>query len=302
VIQRHREAVNAYIKTGDMMRARQFVLVTTTGSSVLAPTRVGASRTVQQMPNPYRAALMARALEVIRTADMNPIAIPYFDDTANTADIIAENNTSENNKDPSVSGVTLTPVLYDSGTVWSSNMLLSSVGFDLLGYLEPMLDTRIWRREMTAWTTTLLATAVVGKTTATVNGVTYDELLDWQHSIPAVRRYNGVFMVSDGLFRAIRGLKDTTGQPIYQPSLRDDAPDRLLGWPIFVTDALAAPATGVTSGVAAAADGLFIREAGQRHIARYSNIPTHPDQFGIREFAYGSFAFDSAAVRTLKHA
>lgn len=302
VIQRHRDAINNYIRTGEIVRSRQFVLTTGTGTGALLPTRVGPPITLRRQLNPYRAAIMSRALEIIRTPGMEAMNVPVFDDTANTADIIAENNTSENNKDPAATALVLTPVLYDSGTVWASNMLLQSIGFDLLGYLEPMLDMRIWRRELTAWTTTLLATVVIGKTTAGVNTVTYDELLDWQHSVPVENRIDGVFMVSDGLFRAVRGLKDSTGQPIYQSSLRDDAPDTLLGWPIFVTDALATPATGVISGIAASASSLFIREAGQRHIVRYANIPTHPDQFGIREFAYGAFAFNSPGVRALKHA
>ena len=300
----HREAVNHYIRTGET-RTAKFSLTTGSGSGVLLPVTVGTPIVLKRLLNPVRAALLARGRVPIVTDGMENLVIPVFDDSANTADVIAQDSTSQNNKDPAVSGITLGAGLYDSGTIWSSNTLLQSTGFDLLGYLEPMLDERIDRTQLTAWFTSLIA-ATVGVTTASTTGITYNELLNWQHSIPLARRTNGVFFVSDGLLRALRGLVDTTGRPLYQESLRDDAPDLLLGWPLIVTDALAAPGPSAVSGVAASADGLIVRDVrggtnGGRRVKTYEES-THPDQFGIREFANGDFAFVPSAVRTLKHA
>ena len=300
----HREAVNHFIRTGET-RTAKFSLTTGSGSGVLLPTTVGMPIVLKRLINPIRAALLARGRVPIVTDGMETLVIPVLDDSANTADAIAQDSTSQNNKDPAVSGITLGATLYDSGTIWSSNTLLSSVGFDLLTYLEPMLDERIDRAQLAAWFALLVA-ATVGVTTASTTGITYNELLNWQHSIPLARRKNGVFFVSDGLQRALRGLVDTTGQPLYQPSLRDDAPDLLLGWPVIVTDGLATPAAGAVSGVAASADGLIVRDVrtgttGGKRVARYQES-THPDQFGIREFANGDFAFVASTVRTLKHA
>jgi HK97 family phage major capsid protein len=300
-LQRHRKLVNDFIRTGAIPAKLQFTLTTGSGSGVLLPTSVGKPVVIKAIRNTVRAALMARGLKVIETDGMEAMSVPVFDDTANTADAIAENSTSENNKDPSVGGLDLGATLYDSGTVWASNTLLNSQTFDLLAYLEPMLDARIEAAELAAWMV-LLAAATVGKTTSTTTGVTYGELLDWQHSIPLARRADGVFFVSDGLFRTLRGMVDDNDRPIYQESLRDDAPDRLLGWPLFPTTGLAAPAAGAVSGVAASAEALVVRDVKNRRIARYQNIPTHPDQFGIREFSNGDFKFVTSAVRTLKHA
>lgn len=295
-------AVNHYIRHGTLPRgAEQFALITTTGTSVMLPTRVGEPFLIRRMRNPIRAALAARGLKPIVTDGAEAINVPVFDDTANNATDVAENLTAENNTDPTVTGLSLGAVLRDSGTVWNSNSLLMSTGFDLLGYVEPMLESRIDAREIAAWTA-LLAAGTVGKTTATVNGVTYAELLDWQHSLAPARRFDGVFFVSDGLLRTLRGLVDSQNRPIYQESLRDDAPDKLLGWPLFVDESLATPATGAVSGVAASAESLLIRDVRSRRMTRYMNDSAHGDQFGLRLFTNSDFKFQAGGVRTLKHA
>jgi HK97 family phage major capsid protein len=298
----HRAAVNEFIRTGVEPAGLKFTLTTGSGSGVLLPTTIGVPIVLKRQRNVIRAARIARNLTTIITAGMEAITVPVFDDTANTADVIAQDNTSENNKDPSLTSIPLGADLYDSGTVWSSNTLLNSVGFDLLAYLEPMLQARIEDAELTAWATNLADNATVGKTTASTTGITYAELLDWQHSIPARYRGDGVFLVSDGLLRVLRGLVDAENRPLFQVSIRDDAPDTLLGWPLFVADDLDAPAAGAVSGIAASAEGLVIREVSNKRIARYANIPTHPDQFGIRMFSNGDFAFVTSKVRALKHA
>jgi hypothetical protein len=138
----HRDAVNHYIRTGET-RTAKFSLTTGSGSSALLPTAVGTPIVLKRIRNSVRAALLARGRIPIVTADGGTLKIPIFDDSANTADVIAQDSTSQNNKDPSLSALTLGNTLYDSGTIWSSNTLLNSTGFDLLAYLEPMLDERL---------------------------------------------------------------------------------------------------------------------------------------------------------------
>jgi HK97 family phage major capsid protein len=296
---RIREELNRFIRFG--AEGQKFTLITTTGTSAMLPTRVEKPVVIVRERNPYRAALRARGLQVIESAGGEPIKVPILDDSGNTAYVIAQDATDENNLDPATSSLTLGANLYDSGTVWSSNTLLNTLDFDLLAFLQPMLDQRIDDKQASAWTTALIA-ATVGKTTASTTGVTYAELLDWKYSLTKQRRNNGVFIVSDGLFRVLEGLVDTTGRPLFRERISEDTPDTLLGFPIFVSEDLAAPAAAAVSGLFIDAMGMFIRDVRNRRIARYTNIPTHPDQFGLREFANGDMQFIAAAVRTLKHA
>lgn len=297
----HKSALNNYIRNGQTSGPK-FTLTTGTGGSVLLPITVGTPIVIKRLANPIRAALAARGLKVIATDSSELINVPVFDDTANAAVGIAQDSTTETVADPAVTGIQLGAALISSGTVWSSNTLLNSLTYDLLGYLQPMLDQRIDRNQAAAWITKIVSTGVVGVTTASTTGVTFNELLNWQHSIaPAYRPY-GAFFLSDGLLRAIRGMVDSQGRPLYQESLRDDAPDTLLGWPVFVSTDLATPAANAVSGFAMAVDQAFVRDVNNKRIARYVNIPTRPDQFGICEFTNGDFAFNAVGVRLLKNA
>ena len=309
---RETAAINRWIRYGDprgvkfaVSGGEQFTtnsaLTTASGSNALLPVTVATPVVIKRILNPLRAAIQARGLKVMTTDTTEPISVPVFDDTANTADAIPQNQTGDNEKEPGLSNLVLGNTLYDSGTVWASNTLLNGLTYDLLGYLQPMLDQRIDIKQATAWMLDLATNATVGVTTASTAGVTYSELLAWQHSIPLVNRPWGAFILSDGLFQTIRNLVDSQGHPIYQESLRDDAPNTLLGWPVFLTDQLAAPAATAVSGVAIAANLTFVRDITNKRIARYVNIPTYRDQFGLAEFANGDFKYAASGVRALKH-
>ena len=300
----HKAAVNHFIRTGEHKKVmfNNDAITTGTGSNAMLPVTVAPPVIIKRLVNPLRQALAARGLVAITTDTAEPISVPFFDDSGNTADVIPQNQTPDNEKEPVVTGMTLGNTLYDSGTVWSSNTLLNSLSFDLLAYIQPMLDSRIDIKQATAWMTSIKATATIGVTTASTAGVTFQELLTWQHSVPIVNRPYGVFVLSDGLFRAIRGLTDTQNRPIYQESLQDGAPDKLLGWPVFPSTALSDPAAGQISGLAVAANRIFVRDITNRRVTRYVNDADRRDQFGLAEFANGDFAFHPSAVRALKHA
>ena len=300
----HKAAVNHFIRTGEHKRVmfNNNAITTGTGSNAMLPVSVAPPIVIKRLVNPLRQALAARGLVAITTDSSEPISVPFFDDSANAADVIPQNQTPDNEKEPSVTSLQLGNTLYDSGTVWSSNTLLNSLSFDLLAYIQPMLDSRIDIKQATAWMTSIKATAPVGVTTASTGGVTFPELLTWQHSVPIVNRPYGVFVLSDTLFRGIRGLVDNQNRPIYQESLQDGAPDKLLGWPIFVSTDLADPGPGQVSGLAVAANRIFIRDITNRRVARYVNDADRRDQFGLAEFANGDFQFHPSGVRALKHA
>ena len=304
-------AVNRWIRYGDPRGVRfaassgeQFTtnsaLTTASGSNALLPVTVAPPVLIKRLLNPLRAAMVARGQPIMSTDTTENISVPVFDDTANTADVIPQNQTGDNEKEPAVAGVTLGATLYDSGTVWSSNTLLNSLTIDLLGYLQPMLDQRIDIKQAAAWMLDLATNATVGVTTAGTSTITYAELVAWQHSIAVVNRPYGAFILSDGLFQTLRNLVDSQNRPLYQESLRDDAPDKLLGWPVFITDQLAAPAATAVSGIAVATNLIFIRDITNKRIARYVNIPTYRDQFGLAEFANGDFKYTAGGARALK--
>lgn len=290
---RHAAAVNKYLR-GQPLERDEFTIVSGAGGVTLpaAPPVV-----IKRVRNPFKAALQAYGYSILNVSGFGNA--PVFDDSANSADVIAQNSTSENVKEPAITNLT-GDVLYDSGTVWFSNTYLGQAGFEPLSYLRPMLDARLEAAETTAWTATMLTGAGVGVTAASTTAITYQEIVNLKYSLPVVAQQDGVFLASSGMMAALEGLVDGNGRPLYRMSLSDDSPDKLLGWPIFVVADLATPGAASKSLVAASASALIAREFGPRRLVKYENIPTRPDQVGIREFANGGFGIFAGNVKVLQ--
>jgi len=77
--------------------------------------------------------------------------------------------------------------------------------------------------------------AQVGVTAASATAMTADELLDLYHSLRAPYRKNAVFVMNDLTIKAIRKLKDGSGQYLWRPSLDEGGPDSILDRPIFTS-------------------------------------------------------------------
>jgi HK97 family phage major capsid protein len=65
-------------------------------------------------------------------------------------------------------------------------------------------------------------------------GIVPDALLDLVHTVHSAYRANGTFAMNSLTAAAIRKLKDTTGQYIWQQGLIDGQPDRLLGYRVAI--------------------------------------------------------------------
>lgn len=75
----------------------------------------------------------------------------------------------------------------------------------------------------------------IGVTTASSTAITADELLNLVYSLKRPYRKNAAFITNDKTLAAIRKLKDSTGQFLWQPSYQAGEPDRLLGYPIYTS-------------------------------------------------------------------
>lgn len=62
-----------------------------------------------------------------------------------------------------------------------------------------------------------------------------DELIDLAYSLDRPYRKKAAFILNDATVAQIRKLKDVNGAYIWQPSLKDGEPDRLLGYPAYTS-------------------------------------------------------------------
>ena len=127
-----------------------------------------------------------------------------------------------------------------------SEELLDDSAFDLQSYISKEFTRRIGAKEEEAFLigdgskkpTGILhvtAGAQVGVAAAGAAAITADELIDLYYSLKSPYRKNAIWVLNDGSIRAIRKLKDLSGQYLWQPGLRQGEPDMLLGKPLYTS-------------------------------------------------------------------
>lgn len=89
--------------------------------------------------------------------------------------------------------------------------------------------------------TGLLDTATVGKTAAAVDSLTYDELLDLFYAVSQAYAQNGAWVMNRNTLKAIRQLKDGSGNWLFQPGSQVDT---IEGKPVFTSENMPGMATG----------------------------------------------------------
>lgn len=86
--------------------------------------------------------------------------------------------------------------------------------------------------------------AEVGVTSGSTTAITLDEVMDLFYSLKSPYRKKAVFVMNDSTVKAIRKLKDSTGQYLWQPSVTAGEPDRILNRPVKTSAYVPTIATG----------------------------------------------------------
>ncbi len=200
---------------------------------------------------------MRQVAEGIDTDSGNDLPWPTNDDTANVGAILAE-NTAATEQDTTLGQKTLKAYMYTSKLVRVSYQLLQDAAFDVESWLPRKLGERIGRIHNTHFTTGTGASqpegvqtnAATGKTGATgqTTSIIYDDLVDLVHSVDvAYRSERARFMTHDLSVAKFRKLKDSQGQPLWQPSVQTGQPDTLLGHGVVVNNDIPVMAASVKS-------------------------------------------------------
>lgn len=132
-----------------------------------------------------------------------------------------------------------------------SEELLNDSVFDMPAYIAGEFARRIGAAEEAAFftgegtskPTGLLAAAGgadLGVTAAAVDKITADELIDLFYSLRAPYRRKAVWLLNDSTVKAIRKLKNSNGDYLWQPALTAGAPDTILNRPVFTSSCMPA--------------------------------------------------------------
>jgi HK97 family phage major capsid protein len=86
--------------------------------------------------------------------------------------------------------------------------------------------------------------ADVGITAASATAITADEVIDLFYSLNSPYRNSAIWVMHDSTVRAIRKLKDSNGQYLWQPAIREGSFDTLLGKRIYTSPFMPTIASG----------------------------------------------------------
>ena len=254
-------------------------------------------------------AVLQAGVRVLNTTSGETIQVPKTT-SHSTAAIVAE-AASIGVSDPSFGQASLGAYKYGV-MVQLSRELVDDSTVDLQGYLAMETGRALgnaFGAHLIAGTGTgqprgILTDSTLGITTATgVAGVpSADNLIDLYYSVIAPYRNSpsAAYLMKDTTLGAVRKIKDTTGQYIFQPSLTAGTPDSLLGKPIYTDPYM--PATGVNNNSVVFGDfsRYFVRMAGGIRFERSDEYAFNADLVTYRALLRG----DGALVDTtgaLKH-
>ena len=124
--------------------------------------------------------------------------------------------------------------------------------------------------------------AQVGVTTASATAITADELIDMQHSLKSGYRRKAVWIMNDATISAIRKLKDGQGQYIWQPGIKEGAPDMLFNQRVLMSNYMPLIATGNKVILYGDFSYYWLAEREGRTLERLNELYAVTDQVGFK--------------------
>ncbi len=223
--------------------------------------------------------------QIINTAGGESLQFPRTN-AYSTGSVTAE-GAAYGESDPTFQAFLTLGAYKESVLFQTSREMLEDSGVDILGYIGKAIGQAIGyivNTHLTTGTGTYQPTGVVtsagsGLTSGTSATFAYADVVDLFYSLdPAVRAARKfAFMGSTGAVKRLRKLTDTTGQPLWQPSVIAGQPDLLLGKPIIENVAMADIGAGNLPLVAGDWDSFLVRQVGGLRVERSDDFAFNAD-------------------------
>lgn len=176
---------------------------------------------------------------ILPTASGNPINYPTTNATAEEGEIVGENQ-SVSAADFAFGVKSIGAYKYSSKSVAVPFELLQDAVIDLEAHITDRLAQRIARitnKHFTIGTGTgqptgIVTAATLGATASAEDAITFDELIELEHSVDPAYRQSGNcrFMFHDGTLKQLKKLKDDQNRPLWLPGVAVKEPDTILGY------------------------------------------------------------------------
>ncbi|MEV6791253.1 phage major capsid protein [Streptomyces sp. NPDC051320] len=288
------------------LQQRALSIATATAGGDTVPTSFY-DRLVQHLIQ--NSAIMQSGATVLNTASGETIQVPKT--TAHSSASIVTEGGTIGESDPAFGQVPLGAYKYGA-LIQVSRELLDDTGVDLEGYLAMQAGRALGNAfgahaisgSGTGQPRGVVTDATVGVTGGTGIGGAFssDDIIDLFFSVIAPYRRSpaSVWMMADSSIAAVRKLKDTTGQYIWQPGLQAGVPDTILGKPVLTEPNVAAVATAGKSVVFGDMSQYFVRMVGGVRFERSDDYAFNSDMVTFRALlrADGALVDLTGAVKT----
>lgn len=254
---------------------------------------------------------LAAGATLLNTASGEDMLIPTVT-SYSTGALVAEGGTI-GESDPAFGQSTLTVYKYGAIVDISSELAEDQgVGnFNVVNFVGDQGGAAVGRALSAAWSTGTgssqpqgFVNCTAGVTAASATAITANEVIDLQHSVTAPYRQGAAWAMNDSTVKAIRKLVDGNSQYLWQPGLRAESPDELLGAPVHADTNMAAIATGNKTIVYGNFErGYFARIAGGVRVESTNADKWSTDLISVRFIVRGGGVIvDTNALRHLVQA
>jgi HK97 family phage major capsid protein len=243
---------------------------------------------------------------ILRTAAGNALPMPTDNDTTVTGELVSENS-AVSAADISFGQKILNAYKFSSKTVLVSLELLQDSAFDIEAFIAKKLGQRLGRITNTYFTTGtgtsqpqgIVTGATSGKVGATgqTTSITFDDLIDLEHSVDPAYRQNAQFMMNDSTLKAIKKLKDSYGRYLWLPGTSQNAPDTIMNYGYVINNDMASMAANAKSVLFGDLSTFYVRDVMDITLFRISEKYIENGQVGFLAFYRG----DSAALDAGTH-
>ena len=179
-------------------------------------------------------------------------------------------------------------------TIKVSDELLHDSVFDVASYIAKEFARRIGAAEEEAFFTgngTGRPTGILNATGGAEAGVTsagasisFDDVIDLYYSLRSPYRRNAVFMMNDSTVRALRKLKNGSGDYLWQPSVTVGTPDTIMNRPVYTSSYMPTVASGAKSILFGDLSYYWIADREGRTFQRLNELYAPTGQVGFLSF------------------
>lgn len=279
--------VRSYVASPTAQELRDLTKGTAASGGATVPTSFGG----QLWAHLIETATVAGISTVLNTASGESLEIPTT--TAHSSAALTAENANITESDPAFVKRTLGAYKY-AVAIQAPSELLADTGVDLEGYLSMQAGRAVGNAFGAHLVTGSGSSQPSGVVTGASSGVTggtgvtgaftADNLIDLYFSVIAPYRNSPkcAWLMKDATLAAVRKLKDTTNQYLWQPSMQLGQPDTLLGKPVYTDPNVAAVAVSAKSVVFGDFATYYTRIAGGVRFERSDDFAFGSDQVTFR--------------------